>query len=124
MLKYSKDHEWARIDGNKAVVGISEFAVHQLGDIVYVELPEIGAEFGKDDPFGNVESVKATSEMLMPLSGKVTAVNDGLEDTPELVNQSPQDKGWIIEIELTTPGEVDELMDEAAYKSFCEEEGH
>jgi len=124
MMKYSKDHEWIRIDGNKAVIGVSEFAVHQLGDVVFVEIPEIGTEFKQGEPFGNIESVKATSEMLCPVSGKVLSANGDLEDSPELINQDPQGKGWIIEIEMTNRAEVEELLDETAYKQFCDEAGH
>jgi len=121
-LKYSKTHEWLDIKGNKAKIGITDFAQDSLGDIVYVELPDIGQELQKDADFGVVESVKAVSDLYSPLTGKVTAVNSDLEETPEALNSSPYDS-WIIELEIKEEDELDELMDEKDYISFLEQEG-
>ncbi len=120
-LKYSKTHEWIDIEGNKAKIGITDFAQDSLGDIVYVELPDIGQELQKDADFGVVESVKAVSDLYSPLTGKVTAVNSDLEETPEALNSSPYDS-WIIELEIKEKDELDELMDEKDYISFLEQE--
>lgn len=121
-LKYSKTHEWIRLEGSVAVIGITDFAQNSLGDIVFVELPKPGKEIKKDDDFGIVESVKAVSDLYAPLSGKVIAVNEALETTPEQINSSPYDS-WIIKLELSHTEEADELLDEAGYISFCEQEG-
>lgn len=120
-LKYSKTHEWLDIEGKKAKIGITDFAQDSLGDIVYVELPDIGQELQKDADFGVVESVKAVSDLYSPLTGKVTAVNSDLEETPEALNSSPYDS-WIIELEIKEKDELDELMDEKDYISFLEQE--
>ena len=114
-LRYTKDHEWARTDGDKVTIGITDFAQDQLGDIVFVELPETGDSFAAGDEFGTVESVKAVSELYMPLGGEVVAINEALEDAPELVNNAPYDKGWMLEVKPSDPGEFDQLMDRAAY---------
>jgi len=114
-VKYAKDHEWARLEGDKVKIGISDYAQDQLGDIVFVELPEIGDEFGCGDEFGTVESTKAVSELYMPVSGKVVVKNDALEDSPELVNKDPYKGGWMIEIEPADIKELDNLMDKAKY---------
>ncbi|MDM8537814.1 glycine cleavage system protein GcvH [Desulfobacterales bacterium HSG17] len=114
-IKYAKDHEWAKQEGDKIVIGISDYAQDQLGDIVFVEVPEIDSEFEKGDEFGTVESTKAVSEIYMPVGGRVSAVNEALEDDPELVNKSPYEDGWIIMIEPKDLGELDELMDKDAY---------
>src|SRR5437899_13041789 len=108
-LKYTKDHEWARLRGNTVTVGITLFAKDQLGDVVYLELPEVGATVTKGQPFGVVESTKAVSELFAPLSGKVTKVNQALVDAPEQINDDPYEKGWMIEIQLNAPGEASEL---------------
>ncbi len=120
-LKYTKTHEWVKIEGDKAKVGISYYAQEQLNDIVYVELPEVGSEFKKGEEFGVVESVKSSSDVYMPLSGKVIATNDAVVDQPELLNEDPY-KNWLIEIEVINPAEADELMDVEAYKKHVEEE--
>lgn len=120
-LKYSKTHEWISLEGNEAVIGITDFAQNSLGDIVFVELPKTGKELKRDDDFGIVESVKAVSDLYSPLSGKVTAVNEALETTPENINTSPYDN-WIIKLEMSSSKETDELLDEAGYISFCEQE--
>lgn len=117
-LFYTKEHEWARIEGNTATVGITEFAVGQLGDITLVELPEVGAQLSAGDTAGTVESVKAVSELYTPLGGAVTEVNGELEDAPELVNEDPYGKGWMFRIEIPSKDSVEDLMDAAAYTSF------
>ncbi len=113
--KYTKDHEWARIDGGTAVIGINDYAQDQLGEVVYVELPEIGDSFEKGEEFGTVESVKAVSEIYMPLSGEVIEFNEALADSPELVNSDPYGDGWIIKIKPSDVSEMDQLMDKTAY---------
>ncbi|WP_456430019.1 glycine cleavage system protein GcvH [Rhodocaloribacter sp.] len=119
-LRYSKDHEWLRLsaDGATGKIGITDFAQQELGDIVYVELPEVGDDFARGDEFGTVEAVKTVSELYMPVSGTVTAVNEALEDAPELVNDDPYGEGWMIEIELANPDEAGELMDADAYAAM------
>lgn len=114
-IKYAKDHEWAKKQGDKIVIGISDYAQDQLGEVVFVEVPEIDSEFEKGDEFGTVESTKAVSEIYMPVGGRVVAINEALEDDPELVNKSPYEDGWIIKIEPKDIGELDKLMDKAAY---------
>ncbi len=113
--KYTKDHEWARIEGDTVVIGINDYAQDQLGEVVFVELPEIGDSFEKGDEFGTVESVKAVSEIYMPLSGEVLEANGSLEDSPELVNSDPYGGGWIIKIKPSDLSEMDQLMDKTAY---------
>ena len=117
-LKYSKDHEWVRVEGEIAVVGISDFAQAQLGDVVFVELPEIGKSMVKDGEAAVVESVKAASEVYAPLSGEVVEVNQALGDEPEMVNSAPTGDGWFFKIRFGDPSELDGLMDEAAYLDF------
>ncbi len=114
-VRYTEDHEWARQEGNLVKVGISDYAQDQLGDIVFVELPEVGASFGKGDEFGTVESVKAVSELYMPVRGEITAVNENLEGQPELVNKEPYAGGWMIELRPEDPGVLDSLLDRNAY---------
>ncbi|MEF8816752.1 MAG: glycine cleavage system protein GcvH [Salinibacter sp.] len=115
-LHYTDDHEWLRVENGTATVGITDFAQSELGDIVFVELEPEGTEFGQGDIFGTVEAVKTVSELYMPVSGTITAVNEELELSPEVVNEDPYGDGWMIEIELTAPDEVDELMDAGAYE--------
>ena len=122
-LKYTKEHEWARIAGNRATMGITSFAKDQLGDVVYLELPEVGAQIVRGEPFGVVESTKAVSELFAPLTGKVTKVNKELVDAPEGINDDPYEKGWMIEIELTSPQEVSELLSAAQYQELVAQEG-
>jgi glycine cleavage system H protein len=112
---YSESHEWAKTDGDKAKIGISDYAQDQLGDIVFVELPEVGDSFEKGAEFGTVESVKAVSELYMPIAGKIVAVNPALEDSPELVNTSPYTDGWMIDVKPDNPAELDEMMPHDAY---------
>jgi glycine cleavage system H protein len=120
-LLYTKDHEWARVEGKTATIGITKFAVDQLGDITMVELPKEGAVIRKGEVFGTVESVKAVSDIYAPLSGKVTKVNDVLENSPEYLNQDPYDEGWMIQVEVATPAELNDLMDPKAYTTLVEE---
>ena len=117
-LKYSKEHEWVLVEGNTATVGITEFAQEELGDIVYVELPEVGEKVVKDDPFGAVESVKAVSDVVAPAGGEVVAINQAVRDTPELVNQDPYGEGWLLRVRLSDPAELDALLDAAAYREY------
>ena len=121
-LKYSKDHEWVRKEGEELVIGITSFAQEQLGDVVYVELPEVGSEVQACQPFGVVESTKAVSELFAPASGKVVARNDELVDAPEKVNQDPFGDAWMIRIAPSNPSELDALLDAAAYQKFVEEQ--
>lgn len=114
-VKYTDDHEWARIKGDVARLGISDYAQDQLGDIVFVELPEVGSTFEKGEEFGTVESVKAVSELYMPISGEVTAVNGALADQPELVNSDPYNDGWMLEVKVGDPAELEALKSKAAY---------
>lgn len=117
--KYSKDHEWVRGEGAAVRVGITDFAQRELGDIVFVELPEIGKELRRGDTLGTIESVKAVSEIYAPVSGKVVAANDALTDKPETVNDDPHGEGWYCTIEPSSPEELDELMDAEAYRELA-----
>lgn len=121
--KYTKDHEWVRQVEGRVVVGITDHAQNTLGDIVYVELPKVGANFEATDPFGTVESVKAVSEMFAPVGGKVLKVNQDIVDEPELMNTDPYGDGWAIELQLTDPKELSGLMDAQAYLNYLKEEG-
>ena len=114
-LKYTKDHEWVRLEGNVATVGITQFAQGERGDIVYVEVETIDETLAKDEVFGTVEAVKTVSDLFLPLSGEIIAFNEALEDAPETVNSDPYGDGWMIKIEMNTPEEVDGLLDAAAY---------
>ncbi len=114
-LKYAKEHEWAKKEGDTIKIGITDWAQDQLGDIVFVELPEVDDEFDKGDEFGTLESTKAVSEMYMPIGGKIVATNEALEDEPELVNQDPYGGGWFIEVAPSDPAELDALMDKDGY---------
>jgi glycine cleavage system H protein len=120
-LKYSKDHEWVKVDGNKAYVGITDYAQHSLGSIVFVELPELSSKLNAGDTLGVVESVKAASDVYSPVSGTVAEVNEELADAPEKLNEDPYGN-WIAVIDLADAGELDELMDSADYEKHCEEE--
>ena len=117
-VKYTEDHEWIRIDGEVGIVGITNFAQEQLGDIVFVELPETGASVGKGDQVAVVESVKAASELYAPVGGDVVEANGGLEDAPDTVNEDAEGGGWFFKIKITDASELDSLMDEEAYKAF------
>ncbi|KAJ4980266.1 hypothetical protein NE237_031103 [Protea cynaroides] len=121
-LKYADTHEWVKVEGTSATIGITDHAQDHLGDVVYVELPEIGASVTQGNSFGAVESVKATSDVNSPISGKVVEVNEELSNSPGLVNASPYENGWVIKVEMSNTGEVDSLMDSDRYSKFCEEE--
>ena len=114
-VRYAEDHEWAKPDGDAYRIGIDDYAQDQLGDIVFVELPQVGDTFAKGDEFGTVESVKAVSELYMPIGGEITAINADLEDAPELVNDSPYDKGWMITVKPSDPSEYEAMMTKEAY---------
>ncbi len=114
-LRYAKDHEWAAQEGDTIKIGISDYAQDQLGDVVFVELPAIGDTFGKGDEFGTVESVKAVSELYIPMAGEIVAVNENLEDTPELLNNAPYGDGWLIAIKPENPDDLNDMMDKDAY---------
>lgn len=117
-LKYSREHEWVRVDGTRAYIGITDFAQDELGDIVFVELPEVGASVAAGDTFGTVESVKTVSDLFAPVSGQVVEVNASLEDSPEHVNTAPYEAGWMIVVEMSNPDELSQLLDGAAYTAF------
>jgi glycine cleavage system H protein len=121
-LKYTREHEWARLKGGRVVVGVTDFAQDQLGDVVYVELPAVGDEVKRGESFGVVESTKAVSELFAPVSGKVVEVNDPLVEAPEAINEDPYEEGWMITIEPTDPGELTELLDVKAYAAFVAEQ--
>ena len=121
-LKYSKEHEWARVDSDGLVVGITDYAQDSLGEIVYVELPEEGSQVSRGEAFGVVESTKAVSDLYAPVSGTVGEVNDTLLDNPELINEDPYDDGWLIRITMSDESELGRLMDAAEYATFLEEE--
>ena len=114
-IRYAESHEWAKAEGNSVKVGISDYAQDQLGDIVFVEMPEIGETFDKGVEFGTVESVKAVSELYMPVGGEIVAVNSALEDAPELINNTPYSEGWMIAVKADNPAELDSLMAKDAY---------
>lgn len=119
-VRYQESHEWARVDGDVMTVGISDYAQDELGDVVFVELPEAGTTMKQGDAFGVVESVKAASDLYMPAGGEVIEANEVLKDTPEKVNEDPFGDGWIIKVKMTDPSQLESLMDAAAYKTFTE----
>ena len=120
-LKYSKDHEWVKVEGNTVTIGITEYAQNELGDIVFVELPEVDDEIEVGDTFGSVESVKTVSELYAPVAGKVTETNDELEDSPEFVNESPYEKAWMVKVEISDESQLDDLMSADDYSEMiCE----
>jgi len=121
-LHYSKDHEWVRVDGETAVIGITDYAQNSLGDVVYVELPKAGDEFAANESFGSVESVKAVSEVFTPIAGVVAQINESLADEPETVNSDPYCKGWMIRLKMSNAGEVDRLLTAAEYEDFTKAE--
>lgn len=121
-LHYSKDHEWVRVDGDTAAIGITDHAQEQLGDVVYVELPKSGESFAAHESFGSVESVKAVSEIFTPISGEIAEVNDSLNDEPEKVNKDPYGDGWMIKMKMSSAGEVDSLLTAAEYEDFTKAE--
>jgi len=117
-LKYTKDHEWVRVEGNIATVGITDFAQSELGDIVYVEIETEGEELAQEEVFGSVEAVKTVSDLFMPISGKILEFNSELEGNPEAVNSDPYGKGWMVKVELSDASELDGLLDAAAYEAL------
>ncbi|QED49239.1 glycine cleavage system protein GcvH [Cytobacillus dafuensis] len=121
-LRYSEEHEWVKTEGEQVRIGITDFAQSELGDIVFVELPEVGDEIKADEPFGSVESVKTVSELYAPVSGKVVAINEDLNDNPEFVNESPYEKAWMIVVELSDASEVDKLMTAEQYEEMVKED--
>ena len=122
-MRYTKDHEWISVAGSVGTVGISDYAQSQLGDVVFVELPEIGKTVARGDELAVVESVKAASEIYAPADGKVVEVNQALADNPALANEAAQGDGWFVKLELSQPGQVDDLMDQAAYEAFLKDAG-
>ncbi len=121
-LKYSKEHEWVLVEGHVAIIGITEYAQQELGDIVYVELPEVGEKIVKDDPFGAVESVKAVSDIYAPVSGTVIEVNDALPDSPETINDDPYGDGWMIKVEMSDKDDLKDLMSAEEYAEYVEQQ--
>lgn len=119
-LKYTEEHEWVSLDGDIATIGVTDFAQDQLGDVVFVELPEVGEQLQSGKPFGVVESVKAVSDVYAPVSGEVVEINDALPDDPELINNSPYEEGWMLKIRLSSPAELEDLMSVEAYQDFIE----
>jgi glycine cleavage system H protein len=121
-LRYSEEHEWVKVEGEQVRIGITDFAQHELGDIVFVELPEVGDVVTANEPFGSVESVKTVSELYAPISGKVVAINEDLSDSPEFVNESPYEKAWMILVEPSDSGEMDSLMSADQYEEMVKED--
>lgn len=121
-LKYSKEHEWVLVEGEVATIGITEYAQEELGDVVFVELPEVGEKTVKDDPFGAVESVKAVSDIYAPVSGVVTEVNDALPDSPETINEDPYGDGWMVKVEMSDPDDLKDLMSADEYAEYVEQQ--
>jgi glycine cleavage system H protein len=119
---YSKDHEWILVQNTVGTIGITDYAQHELGDVVYVDLPEVGDTFEAGDPFGSVESVKAVSEVFCPISGEIVEVNSKLEESPELINQSPHEKAWMIKVHITNPDELKELLSAEEYEEYLQEQ--
>ncbi len=121
---YTKDHEWVLVQGDVATVGITDYAQHELGDVVYVDLPEVGDTFEANEPFGSVESVKAVSEIFCPIGGEVVEVNTKLEETPETVNESPHQKAWMIKLRIGNSDELKELLSAEEYEEYLQEQGN
>lgn len=121
-VKYTKEHEWVRVEGNIATVGITDYAQDSLGDVVYLELPQDGANVTKDETFGVVESVKAVSDLYSPISGTVAEINDALVDNPEVINDDPYGDAWMLKVEMSSPAEIKELLTSDEYKKYVEEE--
>ena len=121
-LHYSKDHEWVRVEGDQAIIGVTDYAQNSLGDVVYVELPKAGEKFAASEPFGSVESVKAVSEVFTPIAGTITSINESLADEPEKVNSDPYGDGWMIRLKMDNPAAVDSLLSAAEYEDFTKAE--
>lgn len=119
-LRYSKDHEWVEVNGDIATIGITDYAQHSLGDVVYIDMPRVGDKFAAHEAFGSVESVKAVSELFTPVGGEVSEVNDGLNDTPEAVNNEPYTTGWMVRVKMDNPGEADAMLNAAEYEEYLE----
>jgi glycine cleavage system H protein len=119
---YTKDHEWVKVEGANAVIGITDYAQHELGDVVYVDMPAVGDSFEANEPFGSVESVKAVSEIFCPLSGEVVEVNPKLQDSPELINKSPHEQAWMIKLRMMKPDEIHKLMSADEYEEYIQEQ--
>lgn len=117
-LRYSKDHEWVSVDGDTATIGITDYAQHSLGDVVYIDFPKAGDKFDAHEAFGSVESVKAVSEIFMPVAGEITEVNESLNDDAEKVNSDPYQAGWMIKVKMSNPGEADALLNAAEYEEY------
>ncbi|MCK4677742.1 MAG: glycine cleavage system protein GcvH [Bacteroidales bacterium] len=120
-LKYSNDHEWVRIEGDQAVIGVTDFAQKELGDIVFIEVETVGEALGRQDTFGTIEAVKTVSDLFMPVAGDVIEFNEGLEDKPELINQDPYGEGWIIKVRINSPDELDDLLNAVQYQEIVNE---
>jgi len=121
-LKYHREHQWVKIEGKRAIVGITDYAQEELGDIVYIELPENGVEVTAEEDITEIESTKTTAPLIAPVSGRLVEVNEELKDAPELMNEDPYGKGWIVSIEMSDPAEVDDLMDAKEYEEFLKEQ--
>lgn len=117
-LRYSKDHEWVQVDGETATIGITDYAQHSLGDVVYIDLPRVGDKFGAHESFGSVESVKAVSEVFTPIAGEVSEVNDGLNDSPEAVNNDPYGAAWFVRLKMDNPNEADGMLSAEEYEEY------
>ncbi|RMZ97543.1 glycine cleavage system H mitochondrial-like [Brachionus plicatilis] len=123
-LKFTNQHEWVKVEGNVGTIGITDYAQDKLGEVVYLELPEVGAEFEQSNQFATLESVKAVSECYIPVSGKVVEVNSSLSDNPSTINSSPLDEGWLAKVELANPAEIEKLMDQSQYEEFLKSDDH
>ena len=119
-LKYTKDHEWVKIEGDTAIIGITDFAQHELGDIVFVEVDTVGESLDKEETFGSIEAVKTVSDLFMPIGGEITEFNEELEDTPDIINNDPYGKGWIIKVKIEDASEADDLLTAAQYKELID----
>ena len=122
-LRYTKDHEWVEVDGDTVSVGITDYAQHALGDVVYIDMPRVGDKFMVHEAFGSVESVKAVSEIFMPVAGEITEVNDGLNDTPENVNNDPYSSGWMVKVKMDNPLEADAMLSSIEYEEYLSANG-
>ncbi len=122
-LRYSKDHEWVLVDGDVASIGITDYAQHSLGDVVYIDLPRVGDKLGSHESFGSVESVKAVSEIFTPVAGEIVEVNDGLNDTPEKVNNDPYGEAWFIKVKMDKPGDADAMLSGEEYEEYLSANG-
>lgn len=122
-LRYSKDHEWVRVEGDTAIIGITDYAQHSLGDVVYVDLPRVGDKFEAHGAFGSVESVKAVSEVFTPVAGTVSAVNDDINNSPEVVNSEPYGNGWMVKVTMSNPGDADAMLSPEEYDDYLKKAG-